>query len=42
MYLLLLRSRSTAIAPTLCFVGGPLLTNLEPDGCDVFTDRDTA
>ena len=26
----------------LCFVGGPLLTNLEPDGRDVFTERETA
>ena len=30
------------MAAILCFVGGPLLMNLDPDGCEVFTDRDTA
>lgn len=29
------------MAVMLCLVGGPLLKNLEPDGCDVFTDRET-
>ena len=37
----MLHSRSTAIAVMLCLVGGPLLTNLDPDSCEVFTDRDT-
>lgn len=41
MCLLLLNSLSTAMAVMLCLVDGPLLINLDPDGCEVFTDRDT-
>ena len=26
----------------LCVVGGMLLRNLDPDGCEVYTDHDTA
>ena len=40
-YLFSLRSRSAAIAVMLCFIGGPLLMNLDPDGSEVYTDRDT-
>ena len=31
-----------AMVVILCLVGGPLLINLDPDGLDVLTDRDTA
>lgn len=40
-YLFLLHSRSRAMAVILCFVSGPALMKVDPDGCDLFTDRDT-